>query len=259
MFYNILWVGRNVKMGVVVKYDDLVIEIDADCIIKVSAPDMGGGYAYMKYKDDFYIVYEDVFGHIICVVVSKKDDTYYVQKEVLLYSRRRKFDNKIINAYFRNKELFVLFSVAYKNMFVINLFSKSLGILVFDVADNRNFLSIQKNNGDIVVFYQKNRKFGFSTASSDGYTDFQPISEVKNPQKLYNLDDEIFLLSYDRGFVLTNIEKNEKYILPIVFGQKPEIFVKNDVINLKYLSKGRREIIYVIKENRVTFLSEKTY
>ena len=206
---------------------------------------------YMDNK--IYIFYEDILGNITKLTIE--NDKLF--KEFILISKEKKNIGRRINIHFRNNELVLLFSSNYKDMILINIYTERNGICVFDTCDSKNFISLKKNNNDILVVYRKGVRLGRSTISGDSYSDYRLINS-NTPISAYEFENGIYVLCRENRYVLIDIKNEKKYFLPLVFGIRPNITYEDKKIFLVYM-RGRREITYIIEDSVILFYSEKMY
>jgi hypothetical protein len=223
-------------------------ENDKKTAVKLS-DDICESFALTSFDNIIFVVYEDIYGNIVKITI----DGEAISKDILLYSKFEKHTNKSIYTYFLNNRLITIFSTFYKEKSAIAIYDDYRGACIFDICDEFDFLSIQKND-NIVVVYKKNGMLGFSKILKEGYSSFKAIDTL-NPLELF-VFDSIYLLSKEENYILTDIKNNIKYHLPIVFGVRPLLYYENNTIYLSY-KNNKRKTIYKIENKKIVFFKEE--
>lgn len=208
-------------------------------------------FGYTISNEKFICIYEEQDGTLMEVHIEK--DT--IQKQPLLYSRKAAFQNRVIFLEAPNGELCLFFSAQYKRKHFILYYRKRHGVRIFDWCDCDLFQTILRNNGEIVVLYEKQKRFCYRTLIEDFTTNFVPL-EFANPVKLFEWNEILYVLTFENRYCLYDITHQKKYELPLEYHQKPYLFCQDGHIYILY-RYFHKKVIYIFQNNQIVFYKEE--
>lgn len=208
-------------------------------------------YGYRVFQDKIQIVYEEKDGSFVLFC----DMGDHTETETFLCSKEKTFQNREIRLEGANDTLYLFFSAYYKHKKFILLYKKSYPVRIFDTCDDMPFHTLQLENGDIFVLYQKKKTLGYSILRDDDYTKFVPV-DAKNPLKLFLYQNNIWLLTLEEQYILYNLTQKKQYFLPLVFHKKPFLYFYDSKIEIRYRFL-HKNIIYILEEDSIKFLREE--
>ncbi len=196
------------------------------------------------------IVYEEKDGSLMLVTETPKG----FEKEPLLISKSKKFCNRKISFEVVRGELFLFFSARYKQKNMI-LYYRNRQVRIFDFCDDKPFQTILRQNGEIVVLYEKGGVVGLGTLVLNDYSKFIPLN-VRNPLKLFEWKNFLYLLTQEDRYYLYELEQSKKHPLPLVYNRKPYLDWQDDELYIRYRFL-HKNVIYKLEDDEIVFVREE--
>ena len=207
-------------------------------------------YGYAAFGGCIKVVYEEKDGALILCNCTQCG----IKKEILLCSRKHTFQNREIRLEEWKDSLYLFFSAIYKQKKMILVYRKAVPVRIFDACDAQPFQTLSLDDG-IIVLYQKGGQWGYSILKEDNVRPFQPIAAT-NPVKLFFHQTSIWLLCFEKRYVLYNLSQNKSYPLPLVFYKKPFLTFLENAIEIRYRFQ-HKNIVYLLKDGEINFLCEE--
>lgn len=228
--------------------DGLVLENNSSCYQITDFSRQYFGCAVNR--GQVIIVYEEYDGSLMLVTEIPNG----FKKEPLLMTKSKKFNNRKISLEVVQDEFYVFFSARYKQKNMI-LYCRNHQVRIFDFCDDKPFQTMLRNNGKIVVLYEKRGVVGYSILVLDGYSKFIPLN-AKNPIKLFEWKNALYLLTQEDRYYLYELEQSKKHPLPLVYNRKPYLDWQEDSLYIRYRFL-HKHVIYKLEDDEIIFVREE--